>query len=384
MSSDGSILPELTPAELIRYSRHLRLPGVGLAGQQRLKAARVLIVGAGGLGSPAAMYLAAAGVGTLGLVDFDAVDLSNLQRQIIHDSSAVGRPKLESAAQRLRGINPQTTIRTFATRLSSENALEILADFDIILDGSDNFPTRYLINDACVLLEKPYVYGSILRFDGQVSLFSAPAGPCYRCLFAEPPPPGLVPGCAEGGVLGVLPGIVGSIQALEAIKWIVGAGETLIGRLLLLDALTMRTREIRLKKDPACPACGESPTITRLIDYDAFCGLEPDLSADLEVTPEELRRELQEAGSPVLVDVREPYEWEIGHIEGARLLPLGDLGRRLGELDPHGRIVTYCHHGMRSFQALAILRAAGFTNVRSLSGGVDAWASEVDPAMARY
>ena len=380
----GPVLPALDHSELIRYSRHLLLPGVGLEGQQRLKAARVLVLGAGGLGSPAAMYLAAAGIGTIGLVDFDAVDLSNLQRQIIHDTAAVGSPKLESAARRLGEINPHTVIRTFATRLTAANALEILRDFDIILDGSDNFPTRYLINDACVLLGKPYVYASILRFDGQVSLFSAREGPCYRCLFAEPPPPGLVPSCAEGGVLGVLPGIIGSIQALEAIKWVLGTGETLLGRLLLLDALTMRTREIRLKKDPQCPACGESPSITELIDYDAFCGLVPDFSADLEVSPEELRLEMTGGTPPVLVDVREPYEWQIGHIEGARLLPLGDLHRRLGELDPHGRIVTYCHHGVRSFQAVEILLAAGFTNVRSLSGGVDAWAREVDPAVGRY
>jgi sulfur-carrier protein adenylyltransferase/sulfurtransferase len=377
-------MADLSPAELIRYARHLLLPGVGLEGQQRLKSARVLVVGAGGLGSPAAMYLAAAGAGTIGLVDFDRVDLSNLQRQIIHDTAAIGTPKLESAARRLSQINPHISIPSFATRLTSDNALDILAGFDIILDGSDNFPTRYLINDACVLLGKPYVYGSILRFDGQVSLFDAKTGPCYRCLFAEPPPPGLVPSCAEGGVLGVLPGIIGSIQALEAIKWILGTGETLAGRLLLLDALTMKTREIALQKDPACSVCGTNPTITELIDYEAFCGLTPDLSAELEVTVEELAREMSGGLPPVLIDVREPYEWEIGHIEGARLVPLGDLRKRLGELDPHARIVTYCHHGMRSFQALELLLSAGFSNVRSLEGGIDAWAREVDPAMARY
>jgi molybdopterin/thiamine biosynthesis adenylyltransferase/rhodanese-related sulfurtransferase len=377
-------MAELTPSELIRYARHLLLPGVGLEGQQRLKSARVLVVGAGGLGSPSAMYLAAAGVGTVGLVDFDRVDLSNLQRQIIHDTAAIGTPKLESAARRLSQINPHISVPSFATRLTSANALDILAGFDIIVDGSDNFPTRYLINDACVLLGKPYVYGSILRFDGQVSLFDAKTGPCYRCLFAEPPPPGLIPSCAEGGVLGVLPGIIGSIQALEAIKWILGTGETLAGRLLLLDALTMKTREIALRKDPACPACGTHPTITELMDYDAFCGLTPDLTADLEVTVEDLAREMGGGLPPVLIDVREPYEWEIGHIEGARLVPLGELERRLGELDPHGRIVTYCHHGMRSFQALELLLAAGFSNVRSLEGGIDAWAREVDPKLPRY
>jgi sulfur-carrier protein adenylyltransferase/sulfurtransferase len=380
----GSELPELTRSELIRYSRHLLLPGVGVSGQQRLKAAKVLVIGAGGLGSPSAMYLAAAGVGTIGLVDFDAVDLSNLQRQVIHDTAALGKPKLESAAARLRGINPDLVIQPFPTRLTSGNALDILSRFDIILDGSDNFPTRYLVNDACVLLGKPYVYASILRFDGQVSLFSAKDGPCYRCLFAEPPPPGLVPGCAEGGVLGVLPGIVGSIQALEAIKWILGIGETLTGRLLLLDALTMKTREISLRKDPACPACGTAPSITELIDYDEFCGMVPDFSVDLEVSARELKQELAGGIAPLLLDVREGYEWQINRIEGARHIPLGDLPRRLGELDPHSRIVTYCHHGMRSFQAAEILLSSGFTNVRSLEGGIDAWAREVDPALPRY
>ena len=376
-------LPELTPEELIRYSRHLTLPGVGAEGQQRLKASRVLVVGAGGLGSPSSMYLAAAGVGTIGLVDFDRVDLSNLQRQVIHDTGDVGRPKLESAAQRLRGINPHVALRTFATRLTAENALEILADFDIVLDGSDNFATRYLINDACVLLGKPYVYASILRFEGQVSLFSAREGPCYRCLFAEPPPAGLVPGCAEGGVLGVLPGIVGSIQALEAIKWIVGTGETLLGRLLLLDALTMKTREIRLRKDPQCPACGSHPTIKGLIDYEAFCG-DAALESPAEITAEELRQEIA-AGSPLeVLDVREPYEWAIGHIDGARHIPLGRLPSVLGDLDGSQRIITYCHHGMRSMQAVEILRAAGFRNVRSLRGGIDSWSRIVDPAIARY
>jgi adenylyltransferase/sulfurtransferase len=380
----SSELPELTQAELIRYSRHLLLPGVGMEGQRRLKAARVLVIGAGGLGSPSALYLAAAGVGTIGLVDFDAVDASNLQRQIIHDTAAIGKPKLASAAARLGGINPDLVIHTFATRLTSANALDILSGFDIILDGSDNFPTRYLVNDACVLLGKPYVYASILRFDGQVSLFSAREGPCYRCLFAEPPPPGLVPGCAEGGVLGVLPGIVGSIQALEAIKWILGIGETLAGRLLLIDALTMKTREIRLRKDPACPVCGANPTVTALIDYEAFCGITPDERSAVELSASDLAREMAGDEPPVMIDVREPYVWEIGHIEGARLVPLGQLGKRLAELDRRGRIVTYCHHGMRSLQALELLRAAGLSNVRSLAGGIDAWSREVDPDVPRY
>lgn len=376
--------PELTPEELVRYSRHLTLPGVGADGQKKLKASRVLVVGTGGLGSPAAMYLAAAGVGTVGLVDFDDVDLSNLQRQVIHDSAAIGRPKLESAARRLRGLNPHVELRRFPTRLTSSNAFEIFAEFDIILDGSDNFPTRYLVNDACVLLGKPYVYASILRFDGQVSLFHAKEGPCYRCLFAEPPPPGLVPGCAEGGVLGVLPGIVGSIQALEAIKWILGTGETLLGRLLLIDALTMRTREVRLKKDPACPACGTAPSITGLIDYEAFCGVASGLDSDVEISAGDLKRELTGGRPPQLVDVREPYEWRIAHIPGAVLLPLGELDDRLEELDPERSVVTYCHHGVRSLQAREILKAAGFSSVRSLGGGVDAWAREVEPDMRRY
>jgi sulfur-carrier protein adenylyltransferase/sulfurtransferase len=384
MPSDGSSLPDLTQAELIRYSRHLLLPGVGMEGQQRLKAASVLIVGAGGLGSPSAMYLAAAGVGTIGLVEFDRVEASNLQRQIIHGTGQVGQPKLDSARHRLHQINPHVEVRPFATRLTSENAMEILRDFDIVLDGSDNFPTRYLINDACVLLEKPYVYGSIFQFDGQVSLFDAKEGPCYRCLFAEPPPAGLVPSCAEGGVLGVLPGIVGSIQALEAIKWILGTGETLRGRLFLVDALRMKTREIALRKDPGCPACGTNPTITALIDYDAFCGMNGNPAGRREIEPAELKAELANERDVQLVDVRELSEWNIVHIKGAQLIPLTSLSNSLGMLDPGRSIVTYCHHGVRSMQALEILERAGFQNIRSLRGGVDAWARELDPAMPRY
>jgi adenylyltransferase/sulfurtransferase len=378
--------PQLSHAEVLRYSRHLLLPEVGIGGQRKLKAARVLTVGAGGLGSPLSLYLAAAGVGTIGIVDFDAVDLTNLQRQIVHGTSTLGRPKLESAEARLTDLNPNVRIEKYETRLSSENALEILGDFDIIVDGTDNFPTRYLVNDACVLLGKPNVYGSIFRFEGQASLFYARQGPCYRCLYSEPPPPGLVPSCAEGGVLGVLPGIIGSIQALETIKWIIGAGDSLVGRLVLFDALKLRFRELQLRKDPACPICGDNPSIHQLIDYEAFCGIgaEPSYTGP-EITAEELRRELDEKGSSlVLIDVREPHEWEIAHIQGARLIPLGQLPERLGELDGHAEIVTHCHHGARSMKALGILKGAGFNRVRSLAGGIDAWADRVEVGMPRY
>jgi len=376
----------LSHAEILRYSRHLLLPEVGIAGQRKLKAARVLTVGAGGLGSPLSLYLAAAGVGTIGIVDFDVVDLTNLQRQIVHGTSTLGRPKLESAEARLTDVNPNVRIEKHETRLTSQNALEILADYDIVVDGTDNFPTRYLVNDACVLLGKPNVYGSIFRFEGQASLFYAKEGPCYRCLYSEPPPPGLVPSCAEGGVLGVLPGIIGSIQALETIKWIIGAGDSLIGRLLLFDALKLRFRELRLRKDPSCPICGESPTIRELIDYEAFCGIgaEPTYAGP-EITAEELRREMQEKDSElVLIDVREPHEWDIAHIEGARLIPLGQLPERLADLDGHAEIVTHCHHGARSMKALQLLKGAGFSRVRSLAGGIDAWADRVEIGMARY
>jgi sulfur-carrier protein adenylyltransferase/sulfurtransferase len=377
-------LPALSHAELLRYSRHLLLPEVGVEGQRRLKAARVLAIGAGGLGSPLALYLAAAGVGTIGLVDFDVVDVTNLQRQILHGTAGLGRPKLDSATERLADLNPHVRLVPHPVRLSSENALEILGGYDIVVDGSDNFPTRYLVNDACVLLGKPLVYGSIFRFEGQVSLFHAAEGPCYRCLYSEPPPPGLVPSCAEGGVLGVLPGIVGSIQALETIKWIVGAGETLLGRLLLVDALRLRFRELRLRKDPDCPVCGENPTVSELIDYDAFCGVGGPAPAGAEIEAAQLRLALGRPGGPVLLDVREPHEWEIAAIPGARLIPIGQLPERLGELDGHTEIVTYCHHGARSLRALELLRAAGFGRVRSLAGGIDAWAAEVDTEMARY
>jgi len=376
----------LSHAEVLRYSRHLLLPEVGMTGQRKLKAARVLTVGAGGLGSPLSLYLAAAGVGTIGIVDFDAVDLTNLQRQVVHGTSSLGRPKLESAEARLTDLNPNVRIEKHGTRLSSENALQILREYDIVVDGTDNFPTRYLVNDACVLLGKPNVYGSIFRFEGQASVFDARQGPCYRCLYSEPPPPGLVPSCAEGGVLGVLPGIIGSIQALETIKLIIGAGDSLVGRLLLFDALKLKFRELRLRKDPSCPICGDRPTIHELIDYEAFCGIgaEPAYSGP-EITAEQLRQEMDEKGSDlVLLDVREPHEWDIAHIEGARLIPLGQLPERLGELDGHAEIVTHCHHGARSMKALQLLKGAGFSRVRSLAGGIDAWADRIEAGMPRY
>ena len=363
-------LPKLSHAEVLRYSRHLLLPEVGVEGQRKLKAARVLTIGAGGLGSPLSLYLAAAGVGTIGIMDFDVVVLTNLQRQIVHGTSTLGRPKLESAKARLTDINPNLNVETHEARLSAENALEIIREYDIVVDGTDNFPTR----------------GSIFRFEGQASVFYAREGPCYRCLYSEPPPPGLVPSCAEGGVLGVLPGIIGSIQALETIKLILGTGDSLMGRLVLFDALKLRFRELKLRKDPECPICGDHPTIHELIDYEAFCGIgaAPAYQGP-EVVAEQLKQERDEKGDElVLIDVREPHEWEIAHIEGARLIPLGQLPDRIGELDGHAEIVTYCHKGVRSMKALEILRGAGFGKVRSLAGGVDAWASRVEPGMARY
>jgi len=377
--------PKLSHEEILRYSRHLILPDVGVEGQKKLKAAHVLLVGAGGLGSPAALYLAAAGVGTLGLVDFDVVDKTNLQRQILHGTSAVGTPKLESARARIQDLNPNVQVETFETRLTSENALDIIREFDVVADGTDNFPTRYLVNDACVLLGKPNVYGSIFRFEGQASVFYAKEGPCYRCLYAEPPPAGLVPSCAEGGVLGVLPGIIGSIQAMETIKLIVGAGEPLIGRLLLFDALKLQFRELKLEKDPDCPVCGRNPTVTQLIDYEAFCGIGAEPVYDgADVTADEVKGELDAGKELVLLDVRDPHEYEITHIDGAKFIPLGELPARLNELDDHADVVTYCHHGARSLKALEILKAAGFAKVRSLRGGIDAWAVNVEREMARY
>jgi sulfur-carrier protein adenylyltransferase/sulfurtransferase len=380
-------LTPLSHEELLRYSRHLTLPDVGLDGQAKLGDARVLLIGAGGLGSPAALYLAAAGVGTLGLVDFDLVDRSNLQRQIIHGTSAIGRPKIESARERLRDVNPHVQVETFGERLTSGNALQIIRGFDIVVDGSDNFPTRYLVNDACVLLGKPNVYGAVFRFDGQVSVFDAKHGPCYRCLYAEPPPPDLVPSCAEGGVLGVLPGVIGSLQALEAIKLIVGFGETLIGRLLLFDGRRMQFRELALQKDPDCPVCGERPTVTQLIDYEAFCGVgagSPESGDGIEISARDLQHERARKPNLLLIDVREPLEAEIAQIDGARNIPLRELPARLAELPGHGAIVTLCHHGPRSLKAREILKGAGFANVRSLAGGIDAWSRDVDSDVPRY
>jgi len=378
-------LTSLSHEELLRYSRHLTLPDVGLAGQSKLKRARVLLVGAGGLGSPAGLYLAAAGVGTIGIVDFDLVDRSNLQRQILHGTSAIGTPKTESARARLRDINPHVTVETFAERLTSANALDILRGFDLIIDGSDNFPTRYLINDACVLLRRPNVYGAVFRFDGQVSVFDATRGPCYRCLYAEPPPPDLVPSCAEGGVLGVVPGIIGSLQALEAIKLIVGLGEPLIGRLVLFEGRRMQFRELALEKDPECPVCGAHPSVTELIDYEAFCGVGNQESGNgVEISARDLQRERAHKPNLLLLDVREPREAEIAHIDGARLIPLRELPDRLAELPGHAEIVTHCHHGQRSLRAREILVGAGFHNVRSLAGGIDAWSREVDQDVPRY
>lgn len=342
------------------------------------------MVGAGGLGSPAALYLAAAGVGTLGLVDSDAVELSNLQRQILHGTAAVGVSKLVSASARIRDLNPHVQVETFSTRLTSHNARDILQGFDVILDGSDNFPTRYLVNDACVLLGKPNVYGAVFRFEGQASVFDAARGPCYRCLYPDPPPPGLVPSCAEGGVLGVLPGIVGTLQALEALKLVLGVGEPLVGRLVLVDGLRVRFRELTLRKDPACPVCGEHPTVRELIDYEAFCGLSNQADSAMEITPQELAQGIRSRAELQLVDVREPFELEICRLDGAIHIPLGELPARLGELDARREIVTICHHGVRSLRAREILRGAGFSKVRSLRGGVDAWAAEIDPAMGRY
>jgi adenylyltransferase/sulfurtransferase len=381
---------KLTNEEIRRYSRHLTLPEVGVGGQEKLKAASVLCIGAGGLGSPVAMYLAAAGVGRIGLVDFDVVDETNLQRQIIHGTSAVGQPKLESARARLGDINPHVAVECHATRLSSGNALDLFDRYDVVVDGTDNFPTRYLSNDAGVLLKKPNIYGAIFRFEGQASVFAPHlGGPCYRCLFPEPPPPGMVPSCAEGGVLGVLPGIIGVIQATEAIKLILGKGDALLGRLLLYNALDMKFREMKIRRDPACPACGERPTITKLIDYEQFCGVrgEPAASAQSagdEITAIELAAMLKRGETFTLVDVREPDEWAICRIPGATLLPLSALPQRFGELPKDARLVLHCKAGKRSMRALQFLRDQGYANLKSVRGGIDAWAADVDPSVPRY
>jgi adenylyltransferase/sulfurtransferase len=378
--------PPLTSDELLRYARHLTLPEVGLAGQEKLRAARVLLIGAGGLGSPAALYLAAAGIGTLGVVDADAVDASNLQRQVLHDTPSIGTPKVDSAKARLEALNPFVRVEPINLRLTAANAREVLRGWDLVLDGSDNFPTRYLVNDACVLEGIPFVYGSIFRFEGQLSLFGAPGGPCYRCLFADPPPPELVPSCVEAGVLGVLPGLVGTLQALEAVKWILGIGTSAVGRLVVVDALALRVREVAVRRDPACAVCGEAPTVTELVDYDAFCGIGP-LDADptaSEITTAELSRAMGASQPPLLLDVREHWETEIAVLPGTTVIPLGELPGRVRELPTDREIVTVCHHGMRSETARALLVRAGFARVRSLAGGVDAWARERDPAMRRY
>jgi adenylyltransferase/sulfurtransferase len=379
---------ELSNEEIARYSRHLIMPEVALDGQKKLKSARVLTIGAGGLGSPLALYLAAAGVGTLGIVDFDVVDESNLQRQIIHGTSDVGRPKMESARDRIMDINPNVHVEAYEEALSSENALEIFKDFDIVVDGTDNFPTRYLVNDACVLLKKPNVYGSIFRFEGQASVFYAEEGPCYRCLYPEPPPPGLVPSCAEGGVLGILPGAIGTIQATETVKLILGIGEPLIGRLLLYDALDMRFREMKLHKDPSCPVCGENPTVTELIDYQEFCGIpQADAQAAADEVPEisvqELKKKLDNGGEVSVLDVREPHEYEVANI-GARLIPLGELPERLIELDKDETFAIHCKTGGRSASAVKLLQEAGFENVYNVKGGITAWSEEIDPSVPKY
>ena len=379
----------LSKEEVQRYSRHLIMPEVGMEGQLKLKAAKVLCIGAGGLGSPLALYLAAAGVGTLGLVDFDVVDFSNLQRQILHSTADVGRKKLDSAAETLAGINPQVEVRKFETKLTSANALEIFRQFDIVADGTDNFPTRYLVNDACVLTGKPNVYGSIFRFEGQASVFAAKDGPCYRCLYPEPPPPGLVPSCAEGGVLGILPGLVGVIQATETIKLILGADreQSLIGRLLMVDALGMKFRELKLRKNPECPACGTNPTLHELIDYQEFCGVRAEEASMTTQLPaievEELKRRLDAGEDVFVLDVREPHEYQICNLQG-HLIPLGELAKRVHELDSSREIVAHCRSGHRSANAVEFLRAAGFRKVWNLTGGILAWADRIDPKMPKY
>ena len=377
---------ELSRDEMLRYGRHLILPEVGVEGQRRLKGASVLIVGAGGLGSPLALYLAAAGVGRIGIADFDVVDASNLQRQVLHGTASLGRAKLDSARERLADLNPHVEVIPHP-RLERDNALEIFAHYDVIADGTDNFATRYLVNDACGLLGKPNVHGSVFRFEGQASVFDVRRGPCYRCLYPEPPPPGLVPNCAEGGVLGVLPGVIGMIQAVETVKRLLGIGEPLIGRLLVFDALAMTFRELKLRKDPACPLCGEHPTITELQDYDELCGVaspaaEP--AVGLEIAALEAAELMARPGGVTLLDVREPHEHQIARLPGAVLIPLGSLPARLAEIDSSRPLVVYCHHGLRSLHAVELLRGSGFARALSLRGGIDAWSREVDPGVPRY
>ena len=386
---ETSTLPELSSEDLARYSRHITMPEVGLEGQRRLKAASVLCIGAGGLGSPLAFYLAAAGIGTLGLVDFDVVDSSNLQRQIIHSTRDVGRKKLDSAAEKLTALNPALNVVKHETMLTSANALEILKNYDIVADGTDNFPTRYLVNDACVLLGKPNVYGSIFRFEGQASVFAAENGPCYRCLYPEPPPPGLVPSCAEGGVLGILPGLLGVIQATEAIKLILRRGEPLIGRLLLVDALAMSFRELKLRKNPDCPVCGEHPTVTHLIDYEQFCGIAPRSQETAvkngipQMSVQQLKQRLDAGDNPFVLDVREPFEYQIANI-GGTLIPMNDVPRRLNEIDPNREIVVQCAVGGRSQRVAEFLKQNGYGKVSNLAGGIRAWSEQIDPSVPKY
>jgi adenylyltransferase/sulfurtransferase len=386
-------LPNLNPEEIKRYSRHLIMPEVGMDGQRRLKASSVLCIGAGGLGSPAAMYLAAAGIGRLGIVDFDVVDFSNLQRQLLHTTNDVGRTKLDSAKSKVTALNPHVQVDTYEEALSSQNAMRLFQGYDVILDGTDNFPTRYLVNDACVLSGIPNAYGSIFRFEGQASVFGTKEGPCYRCLYPEPPPPGLVPSCAEGGVLGVLPGIIGVIQATETIKLLTGIGEPLIGRFLIYDALKMRFRELKLKKDPECPVCGPNPTVTELIDYEQFCGVRPEPQQtqatgaavnEWEITPVDLKKKLDAGETPFILDVREPNEYQINRIPGSTLIPLGELPRRYQELPKDREIVAHCKMGGRSAKAQDFLKSVGFTNVKNLKGGILEWVDKVDPSQPKY
>jgi len=385
-------VPELSQEEIRRYSRHLIMPEVGIDGQRRLKASSVLCIGAGGLGSPAAMYLAAAGVGRIGIVDFDVVDYSNLQRQLLHGTPDVGRTKLASAKDRLNALNPHVQIDTYETSLSSENALKLFEPYDVILDGTDNFPTRYLVNDACVISGKPNAYGSIFRFEGQASVFATKGGPCYRCLYPEPPPPGLVPSCAEGGVLGVLPGIIGVIQATESIKLMLGIGEPLIGRFLIYDALKMRFRELKLRRDPACPVCGDHPTVTKLIDYEQFCGIVPEpatasataATSDRDITAVELKRKMDAGETVFVLDVREANEFQINRIPGSTLIPLGEVPRRYQEVDREQDIVVMCKMGGRSAKAVDFLRSVGFTRIKNLRGGILEWIDKVDPTQPKY
>jgi sulfur-carrier protein adenylyltransferase/sulfurtransferase len=386
-----SELPELNNDEILRYSRHLILPDVGMEGQRRLKNAKVLMIGAGGLGAPLGLYLAAAGIGRIGMVDFDVVDVTNLQRQVIHGTKDVGRLKIDSAADSMQDINPALQIDKFNVPLSSANALEIFKDYDIVVDGTDNFPTRYLVNDACVLLNKPNAYGSIFRFEGQATVFHYEDGPCYRCLYPEPPPPGLVPSCAEGGVLGILPGLIGCIQATETVKLILGKGNTLSGRLMLYDALNMKFRELKLRRNPECPVCGDNPTVKELIDYQEFCGIPQQKAADAanegkmdEITPLELKARMDKGDDIFILDVREPHEYDIAKIEGATLIPLGQVAQRVGELDATADIIVHCKMGGRSAKAQGILKEMGFSRVTNLAGGITRWSDDVDPSIPKY